>query len=112
VLEHLDGHDAIERVPAGNSSRLTSQVTISRFFRPRSAARASMNCFWVREFETPVMRALGYFSAIHSDSEPQPQPSSRMRSPSARRARWQVSASMRASAASRFAAARPISKLS
>ncbi len=59
-----------------------------------------MNCFCVREFETAVIRELGYCSAIHSDSEPQPQPSSRMRSPSASLARSQVSESMRASASS------------
>jgi hypothetical protein len=38
---------------------LASQVITSTLPKPRSAARASMNSFWVRELETAVMRALG-----------------------------------------------------
>jgi hypothetical protein len=101
VLEHLDETTRSKRRSSGKSSSLASRVITSMFFRPRSAARASMNAFWVREFDTAVMRAFGNRAAIHSVSEPQPQPSSRIRSPSARRARSQVRASMRASASSR-----------
>ena len=51
----------------------------STFARPRSAARASMNRFCVRELDTAVIREVGEAgSAIHSVSEPHPQPSSRI----------------------------------
>ena len=61
-----------------------------------------MNCFWLREFETAVIREAGKCSAIHSVSDPQPQPSSSTSSPSCSAARLQVRASMSDSAWSRL----------
>ena len=51
--------DAVGDVSSGKSSSLASRVSTSTLRSPRSAARASMNCFCVRELETAVMRALG-----------------------------------------------------
>src|SRR6202158_4722220 len=68
------------------SNSLMSVVTTRRFFKPRAAASVSIYSRWVRECDTEVMSARGNCRAIHSDSEPQPQPSSRIDCPSARSA--------------------------
>ena len=103
VLEHLDRDHAVEASVPGKLEPV--DVAGDDFEVGEAAlarARASMNCFCVREFDTAtIARAAGSAAAIHRLSEPQPQPSSRIASPSARRARWQVSASMRSSASSR-----------
>ena len=78
----------------------TSAVRTVTLVSPRCAARSRMCCRCVDEFETATIRAWGYRSAIHSVSEPQPQPSSRMSCPSARPARRHVSSSIASSAAS------------
>ena len=75
-----------------------SHVMMVTFVSPRRAHSASMCSFCVAELDTPVILARGYFSAIQSVSEPQPQPSSRISCPSVIRARSQVSASMTSSA--------------
>ena len=43
-----------------------------------------MKARWLAEFDTAVMRALGNFCAMKSESDPHPQPSSRIVWPSAR----------------------------
>ncbi len=78
-----------------------SAVTTSTLVRPAPSARARMDSRCGAELETAVMRLLGYASAIHRVSEPQPQPSSSTRWPSRRSARAQVSARAASSAASR-----------
>ncbi len=72
-------------------------VRTSTFVRPRAASWESIWIFWVRELETAVILAFGKCAAIHRVSDPQPQPSSRIRWPSSSPARSQVIASIRAS---------------
>ena len=45
--------------PAVMSKSFMSQVTMVRLAKPRRCASASMNAFWVRECDTPVMRECG-----------------------------------------------------
>ena len=63
-----------------------SAVITLRFDRSRDAASLSM--YWRCEFEldTATTCAFGNCRAIHSDSDPQPQPSSRIACPSAKSA--------------------------
>ncbi len=63
--------------PSGEKTFM-SAVTARRFGRPRSHPSSST---WLRcacEFDTTITLACGNCRVIHSDSEPQPQPNSRM----------------------------------
>src|SRR6202158_2370812 len=68
------------------SNTFMSAVTTRRFFNPRPAALRTIYSRCVYEFDTAVTSPFGNCRAIHSDSEPQPQPSSRIDCPSARSA--------------------------
>ena len=71
---------------ACGSNTFMSAVTTRRFVKPRAAASPSMYSRCECEFDTAVICEFGNCRAIHSDSEPQPQPSSRIDCPSARSA--------------------------
>ena len=88
-------------VASVSPSSLTSQVSTRTLSRPRSAAFLRIFSRWVELLDTAVMRDAGYCSAIHSVSEPQPQPSSSTSWPSTSSARSQVSRSIAASASGR-----------
>jgi len=83
------------------AKRFMSAVTTSTWVRPRAAAASRMNRPWGAELDTAVMRLCGYRAAIQRVSDPQPQPSSRTRWPSASSARRPQRSSMASSAASR-----------
>ena len=63
-----------------------SAVTTRRLVNPRAAASPSIYSRCECEFDTATICEFGNCRAIHSDSEPQPQPSSRIDWPSARSA--------------------------
>ena len=86
------------------SKAAMSAVTTSTLPRPRRAASARMKSRWLEEFDTAVMRLRGKRSAAQRVSDPQPQPSSSTRWPSARPARSPVRRSIASSASSRFVA--------
>ncbi len=60
------------------SNTFMSAVITFRFFNPRRAASPMMYSRCELEFDTAVIRACGNCRAANSDSEPQPQPSSRI----------------------------------
>jgi len=91
VLEHFD--DTTRSNLSAMSNSLMSAGDDFEMVKPRTFACSSMCSFWVREFETPVMRLFGNRSAMNSDSDPQPQPSSSTRCPSSSRARLAVRSS-------------------
>ncbi len=90
VLEHFDGDDAVEAAVDGEIVHIGGDDR--EIGEGAAGARLSfdMEAFAGAEFDTAVMRAFGNCSAIHKDSEPQPQPSSRIDWPSASAA-WAAS---------------------
>jgi hypothetical protein len=68
------------------SNPFMSAVTTRRFGNPRLAASLSIYSRCEFEFDTAITCECENCRAIHSDSEPQPQPSSRIDCPSERSA--------------------------